>query len=119
MASFYLAFLDGQWQRFSRLPVRKATPPAEHQIKWELEGWAEYCIDEQKRMWRKPHVNRQGRQKGWKRIVPIEKNAGYRGFNLWRDGKRHYYSVIQLRRLLRRSTGYGLLASAASTEARA
>ncbi|QDA59020.1 hypothetical protein [Hymenobacter jejuensis] len=119
MASFYLAFIDGQWQRFSRLPARKAIPPAQHQIKWELEGWEGYCIDEQKRMWRKPHTNRQGRNKGWKRILPIEKSAGYQGFDLWRDGKRYYYSVIQLRRLLRRSPGYGPLSPAPSTEARA
>jgi hypothetical protein len=110
MPSFYLAFLNGQWHRLSQLPTRKATPPAEHQIRWEIEGWQEYCIDEQKRMWRRPHINRQGRCKGWKQIRPIEKNLGYRGFNFWRDGKRYYYSVIQLRRLLRRSPSYGQIA---------
>jgi hypothetical protein len=51
-----------------------------------------------------PHVNAQGRRKGWREVLLIEKNEGYKGVNLWRDGVRHYYSVVQLRRLLQRKS---------------
>jgi hypothetical protein len=54
-------------------------------------------------MWRRSHTNLKGRHKGWKQVHSIEKNEGYRGLNLWRDGKRHYSSVRQFRRLLQRN----------------
>jgi hypothetical protein len=56
-----------------------------------------------------PHVNAQGRRKGWKEVLLIEKNEGYKGVNLWRNGIRHYYSVAQLRRMLRRNPNHTLM----------
>jgi hypothetical protein len=102
MAKHFLVFLNGVWHRTNRLPVAKVAPPQEHQVKWVIHGWDQYVVCERKRLWRVPHINAQGRRKTWKEVLLIEKNEGYKGVNLWRDGIRHYYSVAQLRRLLRR-----------------
>lgn len=107
MAKAYLIFIDGRWVRTNRLPTRKVAPPSAQQVKWLIEGWHEYVVCERKRLWRIPHTNAQGRQKSWREILLIEKHEGYHGVNLWRAGVRHYYSVRQLRRLLRRNPTYG------------
>ena len=102
MAKHFLVFLNGVWHRTNRLPVAIVLPPNENQVKWLIRGWDEYVVCERRRLWRMPHINAQGRHKGWKEVLLIEKNEGYKGVNLWREGKRHYYSVVQLRRMLQR-----------------
>ena len=111
MAKHFLVFLNGVWHRTNRLPVAKVLPPNEHQVKWLIRGWNEYVVCERRRLWRMPHTNAQGRRKGWKEVLLIEKNEGYKGVNLWRDGIRFYYSVAQLRRLLCRNPTHTLLAT--------
>ncbi|AWM32129.1 hypothetical protein DDQ68_04560 [Hymenobacter nivis] len=103
MPKHFLVFLNGAWHRTNRLPVPKVAPPEAHQIKWLIRGWDEYIVCERNKLWRLPHTNSQGRGKGFKQILSIEKRDGYRSFNLWKDDKRCYYSVIQLRRLLIRN----------------
>lgn len=111
MARAYLIFVGGQWVRTNRLPTKKVAPPSAEQIKWLIDGWPEYVVCERKRLWRMPHVNAQGRRKQWREILLIEKNEGYLGVNLWRDGVRYYISVRQLRRLLRRNLAYEQVAA--------
>ena len=106
MAKAYLVFSGGQWVRTNRLPTKKVAPPAAGQIKWLIDEWPEYVVCERKRIWRIPHLNAQGRRKTWREILLIEKNEGYHGVNFWRAGVRYYYSVKQLRRMLRRNPTY-------------
>ena len=106
MPKYFLIFINGTWCRTNRLPTAKVAAPEPHQIKWLIKGWGEYVICERKRLWRMPHVNRQGRRKGWKEVLLIEKQEGYKGVNFWRNGARHYFSIIQLRRLLNRNPCY-------------
>ena len=103
MANHFLIFINGVWHRTNRLPVAKVLPPYEHQVKWLIRGWDEYVVCERRRLWRMPHTHAQGRRKGWKEVLLIEKNEGYRGVNLWRNGVRHYYSLFQLRRMIQRN----------------
>lgn len=117
MPKHYLVFINGAWHRTNRLPTAKVAPPEPHQIKWLLDGWSgEYCICERRRLWRMPHVNGQGRRKGWKEVLLIERTEGYKGANLWRDGVRHYYCVNKLRRLLRRNPTFGVMAGSTSEQ---
>ena len=106
MPKHFLIFINGTWCRTNRLPVAKVAAPEQHQIKWLIKGWSEYVICERKRLWRMPHVNAQGRRKGWKQVLIIEKQEGYKGVNFWRTGTRHYFSIIQLRGLLVRNPTY-------------
>ena len=101
MSKHYLVFINGAWHRTNRLPTKKYAPPEPWQVKWLIQGWEdEYCVCTRRLLWRMPHVNAQGRRKGWRQILLIEKHEGYKGFNFWRDGTRYYYSVRQLRQML-------------------
>lgn len=100
MAQHYLVFINGAWHRTNRLPTKKYPPPEPWQVKWLIRGWEQYLICERRLLWRVPHINGQGRRKPWRQVLLIQKHEGYKGVNLWRNGRSVYFSVVALRRLL-------------------
>jgi hypothetical protein len=99
----YLVFdiSRGRYIKLRSLPKRKVAPPEPAQIKWEIEGWPQYCICCRRHLWHRPYATTHGRRRGWQLIRKIIKN-GYGGFTFRKENKPYWMSTRQLRQLLER-----------------